>query len=1001
MASIIIGKNPLNFNDRDVITAPDGLTIATFLKKQNIVFIHPTICYANGVDDDAILLKAEQQDYRLKATDVIMFIPQLMGGGGSNPLKVVIGLALMTFSGGIAGAFAGSFLGGAITSGMIARFGAAVILSAFSQPKPPSASANDIKEASPTYSLQAQGNIAGLGSAIPKVYGRHVVFPPFIAAPWVEYVGNEQYLTQIFVIGHGKYATETPRLEDSPITSFTKVDWAFLEYDDLGQMTVKNNGNGIGNLSWLNAAHHQVITSAEVSGQELLGSNEVDYGYVGPFVVNKAGTTISAIAIDLIAPRGLYYAEDNGAMSPKTVTWQVEAQTINDDGEATGSWTAITTSQAYTGSSTASIDIPYPVDGVDAPQMTVVIDTGVKGTSAVSFVQTLESAMLVSYYVSNSGGNDKITAVVQPAFNWAGDSSIWGGHVEFGFNYSYVSSSASPSKAAATNEVQQWSYSVGVAPARYQVRAKRIDAKDTNSRAGHELRWAGLRGITTKAPDYHGLTLLYTRFKATDQLSQQASRKVNCVVTSILYTPFGNIATSNPAWVMLDVMRSYYGGRLSERQYDLDGLMQLAITLANHDDQFNYVSDSRSTVWDALKLVGQTCRVMPSIAGGKVYFVRDQPRAYPICLFSPANMRKGSFKIERIMPGERTAGWLEAEFFDRKTWDWRKVLVGTQPQDPTALPAQMRFEGITDEAQVKREAAYLMACNTKRRQFVTFETEMDGFIPTFGDLITVSHDLPNWGQQAYITAVSGNKITTNVLLDWQGIGHVVCLRDKSGKPSNPIAVTRTGADNVFTLASAVPFSPSLYGVDAEPTSIVFGVSEEWAKPCIVLGVRPRGMEHVEISAVVDNDAVYDAGIGWQPGLAGGVGAVYVVPNGVYQLKVFVLPAQEGGDGEHVLWDAINEVCTYSIIPAVPTAGITSFGNVATDPWAIESFPIPNHVPQQSALSVVNVVQGQVIPYQLGVGGSGVTSAGDIVHCGHIPITSGKDGLSGRIIVVPV
>lgn len=65
---------------------------------------------------------------------------------------------------------------------------------------------------------------------------------------------------------------------------------------------------------------------------------------------------------------------------------------------------------------------------------------------------------------------------------------------------------------------------------RYQVRCRRTDQKDTNSRAGHELRWLGLAGVTTEPPDYRNVSLLYVHSVATDKIGQQASRKINAVV---------------------------------------------------------------------------------------------------------------------------------------------------------------------------------------------------------------------------------------------------------------------------------------------------------------------------------------------------------------------------------------------------------------------------------------------------------------------------------------
>ncbi len=40
-------------------------------------------------------------------------------------------------------------------------------------------------------------------------------------------------------------------------------------------------------------------------------------------------------------PRGLYYAADDGSLEARTVTWEVEARAVDDDGAATGGWIAV------------------------------------------------------------------------------------------------------------------------------------------------------------------------------------------------------------------------------------------------------------------------------------------------------------------------------------------------------------------------------------------------------------------------------------------------------------------------------------------------------------------------------------------------------------------------------------------------------------------------------------------------------------------------------------
>ena len=78
-----------------------------------------------------------------------------------------------------------------------------------------------------------------------------------------------------------------------------------------------------------------VVTAPEIAGQELLSI--ADGGdWVGPFVANPTETTTDLLALDVIMPKGLYYANDSGGLSSRTVSWEVQARLINDEGNALG-----------------------------------------------------------------------------------------------------------------------------------------------------------------------------------------------------------------------------------------------------------------------------------------------------------------------------------------------------------------------------------------------------------------------------------------------------------------------------------------------------------------------------------------------------------------------------------------------------------------------------------------------------------------------------------------
>ena len=189
----------------------------------------PVIALLNG----RALLRAGWRR-RLADGDMLVFAVLPRGGaGGSNPLRLLLSVALMAFAGVAAGAIFGvgaaelgttatlfgSFTIGQATALGIVLAGSAAINALLPVPKP-----FTLPAASPTYSLQAQGNTARLEQPIPVHYGRILAWPDFAAMPYTDYAGNDQYLYQLLCLGAGEFEIEEIRVEDTPITAFAEVE---------------------------------------------------------------------------------------------------------------------------------------------------------------------------------------------------------------------------------------------------------------------------------------------------------------------------------------------------------------------------------------------------------------------------------------------------------------------------------------------------------------------------------------------------------------------------------------------------------------------------------------------------------------------------------------------------------------------------------------------------------------------------------------------------------
>ncbi len=732
--------NPFSLNKGRISkTLPKNQTIWQIVNTQKIDLSRPVICFVNGV---ARLRK--DWSSLLSSQDVVSFValPLGGGGGGSNPIKAVLTVALIVatvYTGGAVGAAYGAVWGGVAAAG-VSMAGGILVNTFIPTPKPAlNGMTSSAYTQSPTYSLQAQGNEARLGNPIPVIYGRHLIYPDFASQPYYRYIDNEQYVYQLHCIGQGEYDVEQIRIEDTPISSFKEITYQVINPQEKNTLFIED-----------------VVTSAEIAGQELL-KNE----YCGHFVLNPAETKINKIEIDVAFQRGCYYANDNGELSSKTIQWKIEVRSIDDNDTALENWYTL--------------------------------------------------------------GSESITE--------------------------------------ATHNGIYKTYTYDVPEGRYEIRATRIDDKDTSSRAGHEIRWSSAKGYIVSEKNYGNVTLLAIIMKATDNLSQRSSRLVNCIVTRKLKTwsPLSGWSSSveptrSIAWALADILKASYGANLKDNAIDLQALYDLDRVWSARGDTFNAVFDSKLTVYEALSRTAKVGRAVAFIQGGIVRFVRDDPKTIPVALFGPRNIVKDSLSIQYLMPSEDTADSVTIEYFSEKTWKTSEV-TGSFEASSSDKIATVELFGCTNKEQALREATYMALANRYRRRIVTFTTELEGLIPSYGDLIAITHDMAQWGQGGEILKQEGLKLTLSEPVTFKdGQEHYLALRKKDGSLAGPYLVNQ-GEVSTEIILDTLPDIEISTDTNRERTHFAFGTNDKWSIFARITAIRPRS-DKVELTAVIEDSRVH-------------------------------------------------------------------------------------------------------------------------------------------------
>jgi hypothetical protein len=241
-------------------------------------------------------------------------------------------------------------------------------------------------------------------------------------------------------------------------------------------------------------------------------------------------------------------------------------------------------------------------------------------------------------------------------------------------------------------------------------------------------------------------------------------------------------------------------------------------------------------------------------------------------MFTMRNIVRNSFQINYSMVTENTPDALELEYFDQNTWQSEIVMFPAPGiTDPVNI-TKISVKGITHLAQAQRECIYMASESTYRPTYLTFKTEMEGFLPAFGDLIGVSHDVVGWGVSGEIEKwTSPTAICTEELI-WSSGNNYALLVDEYGDPHGPYLVTSGAEPRSMKFLETADFTPYI-GTERERTRFSMGPANAYVKMCRVTSISPNSGTDVTISAVVEDDRVHTVDEPYQGTGGGGGGSI--------------------------------------------------------------------------------------------------------------------------------
>jgi hypothetical protein len=651
----------------------------------------------------------------------------------------------------------------------------------------------DRENGEPVYTLTGERNQNRLNAAIECVYGRNRLWPAYASRPYNTYSGNQQFQYSLYCLGHGDFDIHSMFFEDTPLQAFDEVQY----------QVVRPNGT-------MTLFHDNVDTSAEVASIELFAPNEEEYsGWSAAYVANEPFTRATRLEVDIELPNGLYTVveegDDAGELDYAMAEASFEYAPINDQGVIIGGWSPMIFMQRKT-----ITNVPPKLEANTRP-----------------------------------GGQTSVTGLV------ADETEITLERVPYF------------TKTLKTVTPQRYTLGLNVPAGRYVVRARRVNQKNKDIQSGNVIRWQTLRAFFPSVGRYGGVTLVAVKARASNNLNSNAAGRFNVIATRRL--PRWNraenkwmpaAATRNPIWAFCDVFRASYGGRLPDSFLNLNELSLMADTLASSSINFDWVFDQRSTLWEVARTIARVCRGIPMLDMSQITIIRDTIKNFPTALFNQHNILEGSFSWGLKFRNIEDYDSVEVQYVDPDTWQQETVLCMID-DDLGDHPYSLKLTGCANRRQAFQEGLYLRATQRYVKEQIEFKTGLEGFVPRYGDMILVSHDVPSWGTGGFIVDIDGNNVYLSEDVEFiPGEDHRIIFRKRDGSAAGPYVVTKgVGLRHVILtlgLSEPLEWNPTY----EEAPLYLFGKAAYESKRCSVVGIQPEGDDIVAVKCIAYDERVY-------------------------------------------------------------------------------------------------------------------------------------------------
>lgn len=385
-----------------------------------------------------------------------------------------------------------------------------------------------------------------------------------------------------------------------------------------------------------------------------------------------------------------------------------------------------------------------------------------------------------------------------------------------------------------------------------------------------DLAWSQLRTYQADDADYSGQQREALAIRATSQLSgtvdaYNAIAEARCEVWN--GSAWVTQHTRNPAWWFRWFARGktdaneriIFGGGLSDARLELDTLIDWASFCDANDLTVDMVIDRPMNCDEVLDAIARCGRGAKTWGSGKLGVIWDAPDQPVVAVFGMGNIVRSSFEIDYAtgqLPDEVIGNFINPDL------DWQQDTVRASAPGVTnpSRPLTIDLFGITDADQAGRAVLLQAAEQVYRRRRTIWETDEEGLIASRGDVVTVSHDLTNWGYSGRLRAGTTTELTLDRAVPFEdGEDHYIGVRAPDGSYDVYEVEYQAGEGRVITLLDALPAAPD-DDPDHSPWDYtwVFEPTTTPGRRLKIISIEPLNNRRYRFTAVDDVPEYYAA-----------------------------------------------------------------------------------------------------------------------------------------------